>query len=112
MIVLEMESPGLAGTKARADKDPKLGEDNPDENPLQTAKQSGPRLLVTLAAWLVRMELRRRERHILAGWDTPLSLQLDQLTDIRERLSEYLDADFGARRKRPQDSSGCRRPHE
>ena len=46
-----------------------------------------------LAAWLVHIEHRLLARKIPAGWDTVLSLRLDQLTDIRERLAEYLDSE-------------------
>ena len=79
MTSVEMSTPGLAGTK------------------LRTARHSGPRFLVVLAAWLVRIEHRLLARKIPAGWDAALSLRLDQLTDIRERLAEYL----GAQRRRP-----------
>jgi|CXWL01.1.fsa_nt_gi hypothetical protein len=50
----------------------------------------GQALLIMLAAWLVRIEHRKVTRKIPAGWDSALSLQLDRLTDIRERLAEYL----------------------
>jgi hypothetical protein len=56
-----------------------------------------PSLLVVLAAWLVRVEHRGLERNIPADWDAAFSLQLDRLTDIRERLAEYLDSE----RRRP-----------
>jgi hypothetical protein len=79
MTSLEIENPGLAGTK------------------LRTARHSGPRFLVVFAAWLVRIEHRLLARKIPAGWDAALSLQLDRLTDIRERLNEYL----GSQRRRP-----------
>ena len=49
-------------------------------------EQSGHAFLVMLAAWLVRIEHRLLERRIPADWDAALSLQLDRLTDIRERL--------------------------
>ena len=51
---------------------------------------------ITLAAWLVRVVHRRLERNMTGGWNADVSLQLDQLTDIRERLAEYLGA--GGRR--------------
>ena len=51
---------------------------------------------VVFAAWLVRIEHRLLARKIPAGWDAALSLQLDRLTDIRERLAEYL----GSQRRR------------
>jgi len=56
-----------------------------------------PHLLIVLAAWLVRLEHRMRQREISAGWDAALSLQLDRLSVIREQLAEYL----GSERRRP-----------
>lgn len=52
-----------------------------------------PSPLVMLAAWLIRIEHRRVAQTIPAEWDAALNLQLDRLTDIRERLAEYLSAD-------------------
>lgn len=48
---------------------------------------------ITLAAWFVRIVHRRLEQKITGGWNADLSLQLDRLTDIRERLAEYLGAE-------------------
>ncbi len=64
-----------------------------DKTALQATQHRGPSLLITLASWLVRIEHRRFERSIPAGWDAALSLTLDRLTDIRERLAEYLDSE-------------------
>jgi hypothetical protein len=62
---------------------------------MTTLKIENPDL--ALAAWLVHVEHRRGARTIPAGWDAALSLQLDRLTDIQERLAEYLDSE----RRRP-----------
>ena len=78
MTSLEMRNHGLTDTK-------------------QAAQHRGPSFLITLASWLVRIEHRRLKRNIPAYWDAVLSLQLDRLTDIQERLAEYLDAE----RRRP-----------
>ena len=91
MMSLEMESPGLAGTKTGAGTEVDAPERSMAWNVLQAARHRGPSLLVVLTAWLLRFEHRRLERKIPAGWDAAVSLQLDRLTDIRERLAEYLD---------------------
>lgn len=97
MMSLEMESPSLAGTKTGAETEADTPRSSTARTALQTARHRGSSLLVILAAWLVRIEHRRLERNIPTDWDADLSLQLDQLTDIRERLAEYL----GSERRRP-----------
>jgi len=97
MISLEMESPDLAGTKNGTVAKTDTGESSTARKTLQAARQRGPRLLIVLASWLVHIEHRMRQREIPAGWDAGLSLQLDRLTVIRERLAEYL----GSERRRP-----------
>jgi len=97
MTSLEMESPSLADTKTGAGVDTDTCRTSTGETALQAAWHRGPRLLIVLASWLVRIEHRMRQREIPVGWDAVLSLQLDRLTDIRERLDEYL----GSERRRP-----------
>lgn len=92
MTSLEMRNPGLAGTKTGAGIEADTHRSSTGRTALQTARHRRPRLLIVLAAWLVNLEHRRRERNIPAGWDATLSLQLDQLLEIRERLAEYLDS--------------------
>lgn len=89
MTSLKIENPDLAGTGAETEADPPRG--STAKTTLQVARRRGSNLLVILAAWLLRFEHRRLERNIPVGWDAVLSLQLDRLTDIRERLAEYLD---------------------
>jgi len=93
MISLEMEGPSLAGTKTGAETIAGTPRSSTARTALQAAWRRGSSLLVILAAWLLRFEHRRLARNIPAGWDAVLSLQLDRLTDIRERLAEYLDAE-------------------
>ena len=97
MISLEMESPGLAGTKSGAEIEADIPTGSTGRIALQAVRHRGPRFLIILAAWLVRTEHRRLERNIPTDWDAAFSLQLDRLTDIRERLTEYLDLE----RRRP-----------
>ena len=97
MTSLEMRSSGLAGTKSGAGVEVDTRRSSTDRTTLQAVRHTGPRLLILLAAWLVRLEHRMRQRETPAGWDAVLSLQLDRLTDIQERLAEYLDAE----RRRP-----------
>ena len=97
MTSLEMRNPGLADTKTGADTEVDACEISTARTALQAARQRGPRLLIVIAAWLVHLEHRMRQREIPAGWDAGLSLQLDRLTVIRERLAEYL----GSERRRP-----------
>lgn len=47
-------------------------------------------MLIVVASWLVRIERRRLERNIAAGWNLSLSLRLDLLLKIKEQLAEYL----------------------
>lgn len=96
MTSLEMRSPGLAGTKFGAGVEIAPERSMP-RTALQAARHRRPRLLIVLAACLVHVEHRRVARTIPAGWDVALSLQLDRLTDIQERLAEYLDTE----RRRP-----------
>lgn len=91
MTSLEMESPSLAGTKSGAGIEADTRRSSTGRTTLQAVRHIGPRHLIVLASWLVRIEHRMLERKIPAGWDAALSLQLDRLTDIRERLAEYLD---------------------
>lgn len=93
MTTPEMESPVLAGTNTGAETEADTRSSSTARTALQTARRRGSSILVILAAWLVRFEHRRRERNIPAHWDAVLSLQLDRLTDIRERLAEYLDSE-------------------
>jgi hypothetical protein len=93
MISLEMESPGMAGTKTGAGTMAGTPRSSTARTALQAAWRRGSSLLIILAAWLIRTEHRRLARNIPAGWDAALSLQLDRLTDIRERLAEYLDSE-------------------
>jgi hypothetical protein len=95
MTTLKIENPDLAGTGAGTEAGTRSS--STARTALQTAQHRGPSLLITLASWLVRIEHRRLERKIPAGWDTALSLQLDRLTDIREWLAEYLRSE----RRRP-----------
>ena len=95
MTFLEMSTPGLAGTKTGAGIEADTCESSTARTALRTTRHSGPRFLVVFAAWLVRIEHRLLARNIPAGWDAALSLQLDRLTDIRERLAEYLDSERG-----------------
>jgi hypothetical protein len=97
MTALEMRNPGLADTKAGAGIDTDTRTSSTDRTTLQASRHKGPRPLIVLASWLVRIEHRMRQREIPVGWDAVLSLQLDRLTDIRERLDEYL----GSERRRP-----------
>jgi hypothetical protein len=97
MTFLEMGSPSLASTKTGAGTEADTLRSSTARTALQAAWRRGSSLLVILAAWLIRFEHRRLERNIQAGWDGTLSLQLDRLTDIRERLTEYL----GSERRRP-----------
>ena len=97
MTSLEMRNPGLAGTKSGAGTEADTRRSSTDRTTLQAAWHRGPRLLIVLASWLVRIEHRMRQREIPAGWDAGLSLQLDRLTVIREQLAEYL----GSERRRP-----------
>ena len=97
MTSLEMESPGLADTKSGAGIEADTRRSSTDGTTLQAVRHTGPRLLIVIAAWLVHLAHRMRQREILSGWDATLSLQLDRLTDIRERLAEYL----GSERRRP-----------
>lgn len=93
MTSLEMESLGLAGTKFGAGIEADIRRSSTDRTTLQAVRHTGPHLLIVLAAWLVRLEHRMRQREIPADWDAALSLQLDRLTDIRERLAEYLGSE-------------------
>ena len=93
MSFLEMESPDLAGTQSEAGREANIRRGSTDRMALQAARHRGPRLLIVFASWLVRMEHRMREREILSGWDAALSLKLDHLTDIRERLAQYNDSE-------------------
>ena len=93
MMSLEMDIPGLAGTNTGTETEADTTTSSTARTVLQDAWRRGSRLLVMLAAWLLRFEYRRLARNIPAGWDTALSLQLDRLTDIHERLAEYLDAE-------------------
>ena len=93
MTALEMRSPGMADTNTGAAVEPDRRESSSARTALQPVRNRGPRPLVVLAAWLVRIEHRLLERKIPADWDAILSLQLDRLTDIRERLAEYLDSE-------------------
>jgi len=95
MTSLEMRTPGLAGIKTGAGFEADACESSTARTALRTARHSGPRFLVVLAAWLVRIEHRLLERNIPAGWDADLSLKLDRLADIWERLAEYLDSERG-----------------
>lgn len=95
MTSLEMSNPGLAGTKTGAGTEADTSKSSTARTALQTARRRGSSLLVILAAWLLRFEYRRLARNIPAGWDAALSLRLDQLTDIRERLAEYRDSEQG-----------------
>ena len=97
MTSLEMENPGTARTVAGADTGTDTREPSTARSARQDPRPSLPSLLVALAAWLLRLAHRRREREIQNGWDAALSLQLDRLTDIRERLAEYLNAERGQR---------------
>ena len=97
MIALETENPDLAGTRTGADMEIDTREVTTTSSARQDPRPSLPSLLVALAAWLLRLAHRRREREIQNGWDAALSLQLDRLTDIRERLAEYLNAERGKR---------------
>ena len=90
MTLLEMENPGPGANQAGAD----IEEDGRESSTTRNARQ-GPRVLIILARWLVRLEQLNVERLVPAGWDAALSLQLDRLTDIRERLAEYLNAERG-----------------
>ena len=93
MMSLEMERPSLAGTKTGAETKADTPRSSTARTALQTAWHRGSNLLIILAAWLIRTEHRRLARNIPARWDEALSLQLDRLTDIRERLAEYLDSE-------------------
>ena len=50
---------------------------------------------IAFAAWLVRLEKGKLERTIPAVWNPRVSLQLDQLLDIRERLADYRTSELG-----------------
>ena len=93
MTALDMSNPGLAGTKSGAGIEADTRRSSTGGIALQAARHTGPRLLIVFASWLVRIEHRMRQREIPFGWDAALSLQLDQLTDIQERLAEYLDSE-------------------
>lgn len=97
MTTLEMRNPGLAGTKSGAGVDTDCCRSSTARTTLQASRHRGPRLLIVLASWLARIEHRMRHQEIRSGWDAALSLQLDRLTDIRERIAEYL----GSERRRP-----------
>jgi hypothetical protein len=97
MTSLEMKNPGLADTKTGANIEVDADKNNMAKHPLQATRHMWPNLLVVLAAWLVRIEHRRMARNIPSGWDAALSLQFDRLTDIRERLAEYLGSEEGRR---------------
>src|SRR5262245_51481153 len=97
MNSFEMESPGLVGTKTDTGTFENISRSRTARTVLQVALRRGSSLLVILAAWLVRIEYRLLERKIPADWDAALSFQLDRLTDIQERLAEYL----GSERRRP-----------
>jgi hypothetical protein len=93
MIALKMENSSLASTRTEAGTDADTHLSSTASTALHAVQHTGPRLLIVLASWLVRIEHRMRRREPLAGWDTALSLQLDRLTDIQERLAEYRDAE-------------------
>ena len=93
MTSLKIENPDLAGTRIGAETEADTPRGSTAKAALQAARRRGSSLLVILAAWLLRFEHRRLERNIPAHWDAALSLQLDRLTDIRERLAEYLDSE-------------------
>lgn len=94
MNSLETESPGLVGTKAGAETEGHTRESSTDRNAVQGCRPR-PSLLIRLAAWLVRLENGKLERTIPAVWNPRLSLQLDQLLDIRERLADYQTSEWG-----------------
>ena len=87
----------MAGTTTGAEIDTHPRRNSTDRNARQAVRTRGAHLLVILAVWLVRLEHRRLERNITGGWDAAVSLQLDRLIDVRERLTEYLDEE----RRRP-----------
>ena len=93
MTALRKESPGMAGTTTGAEIDTDTRTSSTDRTTLQAVRHRGGRLLVILAAWLIRIENRLLERNLTEDWDAALSLQLDRLTDIRERLAEYLGSE-------------------
>ena len=97
MIALETENPGLAGTRTGADMEIDTREVTTTSSTRQGPRHKRRRPLIVLATWLVRLEQRNVARQVPAGWDAALSLQLDRLTDIRERLAEYLTAERGQR---------------
>lgn len=97
MNSLAKENPGMAGTTTGAEIDTDIPRNTIVRNIRQAVRHRGARLLVILAVWLVRLEHRRLERNITGGWDAAVSLQLDRLIDVRERLTEYLDEE----RRRP-----------
>ena len=94
MMSPEIENPGPgANQETGADMEAHTREISTARSVEQGPRHHGPRRLILLAAWLVRREHRRREREIQNGWDAALSLQLDRLTDLRERLAEYLSSE-------------------
>ena len=94
MNSLEMKSPGLAGTKTGAGTEGITRENNTGRNVVQESRPQ-PSLLIKLAAWLVRLEKGKLERKIPAVWNPRLSLQLDQLLDMSERLADYRTSEWG-----------------
>ena len=101
MTTLEMSSPGLAGTKTGAGTEGITRENNTGRNVVQESRQQ-PSLLIKLAAWLVRLEKGKLERKIpvlrddpSVPWDPGLSLQLDHLLDMSERLADYRTSEWG-----------------
>ena len=94
MKSLQMSSPGLAGTKTGAETEGHTRESNTGQHAVQGSRQQ-PSLLIELAAWLVRLEKRKLERKIPAAWNPSVSLQLDQLLDISERLADYRTSEWG-----------------
>ena len=100
MNSLEMKSPGLAGTKTGAGTEGNTRESSTDRSALQETRQA-PSILIRLAAWLVRLEKGKLERKIPVLRDDPsvpgdpgLSLQLDQLLEISERLADYRNSEW------------------
>ena len=93
MNALQKENPGMAGTTTGAEIDTNISRNSTDTNARQAVRDWISHVLIMLASRIVRIAHRRLEENIPADWDAALSLQLDRLIDVRERLAEYLEAE-------------------
>ena len=93
MTSLETDNPGTAATVTGADTEADTQINSTTSSARQAPQRNDPSLLITLAAWLIRLVLRRRERKMQHGWDEALSVQLEPLTDAGVHLANYLSAE-------------------